>query len=130
MDVNKLSKRYARQCILLVVAMTLLGFLVVSVWSRNELVVPLVVSAVFVLVVELATAFVWRWVALKHQDMLPSFFTGASGVRFLGALAVMFVWFLVSERQSMLMFFVVFLIYYMVSLIHHSIFFSKTSNRM
>ena len=130
MDFDKLSKRYARQSILLTTALALLGLLVANVYQPSGIIIPLVVSSLFVLITELASAFLWRWVAVKHSDMLPSFFTGVSGFRFLLALAVMFVWYLATNRQSIITFFVVFLIFYLVSLIHHSIFFSRVSNRL
>jgi hypothetical protein len=67
----------------------------------------------------------------EHQpDMLPTFFTAVSGFRFLLALIVLGVWYFVADRASMLTFFVVFLVFYMASLIHHSIFFSRVSNRL
>ena len=130
MDFDKLSKRYARQSILLTAGLALLGLLVANVRQTDGIIVPLVVSSLFVLVMELTSAFLWRWVAVKHSDMLPSFFTCVSGFRFLLALAVMFVWYMVTNRQSTITFFVVFLVFYFVSLIHHSIFFSRVSNRL
>ncbi len=130
MDFDKLSKRYARQSILLTTGLALLGLLVANVYQTSGIIIPLVVSSLFVLVTEVASAFLWRWVAVKHSDMLPSFFTGVSGFRFLLALVVMFVWYLATNRQAIITFFVVFLIFYFVSLIHHSIFFSRVSNRL
>ena len=130
MDFDKLSKRYARQSILLTAGLALLSLLVANVRQADGIIVPLIVSSLFVLVMELSSAFLWRWVAVKHSDMLPSFFTGVSGFRFLLALAVMFVWYMVTNRQSTITFFVVFLVFYFVSLIHHSIFFSRVSNRL
>ena len=130
MDFDKLSKRYARQSILLTTGLALLGLLVANVYQTSGIIIPLVVSSLFVLVTEVASAFLWRWVAVKHSDMLPSFFTGVSGFRFLLALVVMFVWYLATNRQAIITFFVVFLIFYFVSLIHHSIFFSRVSSRL
>jgi hypothetical protein len=61
--------------------------------------------------------------------MLPTFFTALSGARLLLALAVMFVWYLTDANDSMLHFFLVFMAFYVVSLVHHSIFFARVSNR-
>lgn len=130
MDINQQTKKYIVQCIILVFVLNLLGHLVMRFWAF-DIVVPMAVSMIFVLVVEIASVLIWRWVALKHRDMLPSFFTGVSGFRFLLALAVMFVvWYVVEDTKTMKTFFIVFLIYYMTSMIHHSIFFSKMSNRL
>jgi hypothetical protein len=130
MDINQQTKKYIVQCIILVFVLNLLGHLVMRFWAF-DIVVPMAVSMIFVLVVEIASVLIWRWVALKHRDMLPSFFTGVSGFRFLLALAVMFVvWYVVEDAKTMKTFFIVFLIYYMTSMIHHSIFFSRMSNRL
>ena len=95
-----------------------------------DLLAAQIVSTLFILVFEITTVLVWRWVTLKHQNMLPSFFTGVSGFRFLGALLVMSVWYLVVGKENIMVFLVVFFVFYFVSLIHHSIFFSRMSKRL
>jgi hypothetical protein len=45
------------------------------------------------------------------------------------ALLVMFIYYLVYGRDSMLFFFMVFMVFYFASLAHHSIFFAKVSNQ-
>jgi F0F1-type ATP synthase assembly protein I len=129
MDINNESRRYIIQSVVLFCLLTLFGGLAMTLWSFDML-NAMIVSGCFVLVIDLASGFIFRWVATRHADMLPSFFTGVSGFRFLGALAVMAIWYATSDRASLMTFFVVFLIYYMVSLIHHSIFFSRISNRL
>ena len=95
-----------------------------------DLLAAQIVGTLFFLVFEITTVLVWRWVALKHRNMLPSFFTGVSGFRFLGALLVMSVWYLVVGKENIMVFLVVFFVFYFVSLIHHSIFFSRMSKRL
>ena len=129
MDINNESRRYIIQSVVLFCLLTLFGGLAMTLWSFDML-NAMIVSGCFVLVIDLASGFIFRWVATRHADMLPSFFTGVSGFRFLGALAVMAIWYATSDRASLMTFVVVFLIYYMVSLIHHSIFFSRISNRL
>jgi F0F1-type ATP synthase assembly protein I len=128
-DIDKLSKRYARQELLLTAALFLITLLVMRVWYLDELLVPVIVSAAFTLVVSTALAVIWRRVATKSPDSLPTFFTAASAFRMLLALAVMFVYYLVNGRDAMLVFFLVFMAFYLVSLIHHSVFFARVSNR-
>ncbi len=95
-----------------------------------DLLAAQIVGTLFFLVFEITTVLVWRWVALKHRNMLPSFFTGVSGFRFLGALLVMSVWYLVAGKENIMVFLIVFFVFYFVSLIHHSIFFSRMSKRL
>ena len=129
MDINNESRRYIIQSVVLFCLLTILGGLAMSLWSL-DLLRALVVSGCFILAIDLTSGLIFRWVATRHADMLSSFFTGVSGFRFLGALAVMAIWYTTSERSSMMLSIVVFLIYYMASLIHHSIFFSRISNRL
>lgn len=127
-NVDKLSKSYMKQGLFLTVALALLTLLVMQVW-QFDLLVETIVSVVFSLIVCWTIGLVWRWVAKNHQESLPTFFTAVSGFRLLLALAVMFVYYLVCGRSAMLPFFLVFMVFYFASLIHHSIFFAKVSNR-
>ena len=129
MSIQEESRNYIVQSIVLCCILTICGFVAMKVWSL-DLWTPIIVSLCFILVVDIASALVFRWVATKHSDMLPTFITGVSGFRFLAALVVMAVWYVLSDRTSMMQFIMVFLVYYMASLIHHSIFFSRVSSRL
>ena len=127
-DVEKLSKVYLKQGVFLTVALSLITLLVMQV-KPVDLAVPVVVSSSFALFVCIAIGLVWRRVAQRSPESLPTFFTAVSGFRLLLALAVMFVYYLVDNSNSMLRFFLVFMAFYIVSLVHHSIFFARVSNR-
>ena len=129
MSIQEESRNYILQSIVLCCILIICGFVAMKIWSL-DLWTPIIVSLCFILVVDIASALVFRWVATKHSDMLPTFITGVSGFRFLAALVVMAVWYVLSDRTSMIQFIMVFLVYYMASLIHHSIFFSRVSNRL
>ena len=129
MDINKLSVSYLRQELYLSVGLFLIALLVMRVWFVDGLLTPAIIATVFTLVVSAVIALVWRRVAKRSPESLPTFFTAVSGFRLLLALAVMFVYYLVFGRSAMLLFFVVFIVYYFVSLAHHSIFFARVSNR-
>lgn len=127
-NIDKLSKNYMKQGLCLTVALALLTLLVMRVWFL-DLLAAVIVSAAFTLVVCGAIGLIWRRVAKHSPDSLPTFFTAVSGFRLLLALAVMFVYYLVDSQNSMLRFFLVFMAFYFASLIHHSIFFARVSNR-
>ena len=126
-DVRKLSKDYLKQGLYLTVALSLVTLLVMQVWYF-DLLSAVIVSAAFTLVVCLVIGLVWRRVAERSPESLPTFFTAVSGFRLLLALAVMLVYYLV-DKESMLRFFLVFIAFYFVALAHHSIFFARVSNR-
>ena len=129
MDIDKLSMSYLRQELYLAVGLFLLTLFVMRVWFIDGLLIPAIVSVVFMLVVSGVIGLVWRRVAKRSPESLPTFFTAVSGFRLLLALAAMFVYYLVFGRSAMLLFFVVFMVFYFVSLAHHSIFFARVSNR-
>jgi len=129
MNINQLSKRYLRQELFLTVGLFLITLLVMRVWFLDELLTPAIVSAIFTLVVSAVIGLVWCRIAKGSPESLPTFFTAVSGFRMLLALAVMFVYYLVCGRGAMLLFFLVFMAFYVVSLAHHSIFFARVSNR-
>ena len=127
-SVEKLSKNYMKQGLFIAVGLTLITLLVMQVWFL-DLLTPAIISAVFALVMCWTIGLIWRRVAKRSPESLPTFFTAVSGFRLLLALAVMFVYYLVDTHDSMLRFFLVFMAFYIVSLIHHTIFFARVSNR-
>ena len=129
MDINKLSISYLRQELYLAIGLFLIARLVMRVWFLDDLLTPTIIATVFTLVVSAAIGMIWRRVAKRSPESLPTFFTAVSGFRMLLALAVMFIYYLVFGRSAMLLFIVVFLVFYFVSLAHHSIFFARVSNR-
>ena len=106
-DVRKLSKGYLKQGLFLTVGLSLITLLVMQVWYL-DLIIPVLISAVFTLAVYLVIGLVWRQVALSTPENLPTFFTAVSGFRLLLALAVMFVYYAI-DKDSMLRFFLVFM---------------------
>ena len=129
MDINKLSISYLRQELYLAIGLFLIALLVMRVWFLDDLLTPTIIATVFTLVVSAAIGMIWRRIAKSSPESLPTFFTAVSGFRMLLALAVMFIYYLVFGRSAMLLFVVVFLVFYFVSLAHHSIFFARVSNR-
>ena len=127
-SIKKLSIAYMRYGVMVAVALALVGLMVMQIWFL-DLLTPIIVSVVFSLVTCVAIAQIWKRVAQNSSDSLPTFFTAVSGFRLLLALAVMFVYYLVDNQDSMLRFFMVFIVFYFGMLIHHSIFFARINNR-
>ena len=127
-SIKKLSVAYMRYGVMVAVALALVGLMVMQIWFL-DLLTPIIVSVAFSLVTCVAIAQIWKRVAQSSPDSLPTFFTAVSGFRLLLALAVMFVYYLVDNQDSMLRFFMVFIVFYFGMLIHHSIFFARINNR-
>ena len=126
--IRKMSINYMRQGLYISAALFLLTLLVMQVWFL-DLLTPAIVSVSFTLLVCITIGVVWNYVAKNSPDSLPTFFTAVSGFRLLLALAVMFVYYLLDSNDTMLRFFIVFMVFYVASLAHHTIFFARVSNR-
>ena len=125
-NIKKLSIAYMRYGVMVAVALALVGLMVMQIWFL-DLLTPIIVSVAFSLVTCVAIAQIWKRVAQNSPDSLPTFFTAVSGFRLLLALAVMFVYYLVDNQDSMLRFFLVFIVFYFGLLIHHSVFFARNN---
>lgn len=128
-DIVKLSRRYIRQSLCISFGMFLLSLFVINVFHFDYLLTPVIVSFIFSIVVDVADAVIWGKVASNHAESLPTFYTAVSGFRMLLALAVMFAYYLICGSDSMLTFFLVFMAFYLMLLLHHSIFFARVSKR-
>jgi hypothetical protein len=126
--IRKMSINYMRQGLYISAALFLLTLLVMQVWFL-DLLTPAIVSVSFTLLVCITIGVVWNYVAKNSPDSLPTFFTAVSGFRLLLALAVMFVYYLLDSNDTMLRFFIVFMVFYVASLAHHTVFFARVSNR-
>ena len=94
-NIDKLSKEYMRQELMLTAAVFLVALMVMQVWLL-DLLTPIIIGTCFTFVVFVTIGLVWRRVAKSSPESLPTFFTAVSGFRMLLALAVMFVYYLVA----------------------------------
>ena len=127
-EIAKFRWQYVLQTIV-AVALLLLAVLSLSMFAHVDgLVAPLVVSVVFALVIELADICVWSRVTVRNAGMLPTFFSAVSGFRMLLALATLAGCYIAVGRDAMLKYCLVFMVFYLWIIIHHSVFFSRVSN--
>lgn len=124
-DIDKIAWKYARQSIAVIAGMTLALLLMMQVLYLDNLLTPIIVGTVFALIVELLDILLWRRIATNSPDSLPMFFLGVSGFRILSAIAVLFVYYFVSDSDTMIAFFLTFMAYYIAIMIHHTLFFAE-----
>lgn len=125
-SIEKRYWKYLRQGVSLCAALFFLLLLVAL--QYPSLVLPLAVSAAYALVVEVADAIAWRKVAAGSPDSMPTFFMAVSGLRFMVALVVMFVYFLLAGKTGkadMGIFILIFALFYVAVLLHHTLFFAR-----
>ena len=96
--------------------------------SGNEwIIVPAIVSALYTLAIVVAEGLLWGRVASRSVDALTTFYSAVSGFRMLLTIVVMFGYYLAFGRDGMLGFLSVLASFYVVMLVHHSIFFGMKS---
>lgn len=129
---NEIDIRYWKYIRQGVTLMAVLFFLtLVLAMSYPSVTLPLIVSAVYALFVEIGTVTAWRKVATVAPDSLPSVFLAISGGRFMLALVVMFVYFLLvgkTGKGDMLTFVLIFAAFYLSAVLHHTLFFTHKHN--
>ncbi len=124
-DIEHIGWQYRKQGTIIVGALFLIALLAVNIGRFDAIVTPLIICACYALLFEIVEGVVWTKIAKDSTESLPNFFMAVSGVRMLTALAVMFVYYLVAGRDAMLVFFLVFAVFYIAILGHHTIFFRR-----
>lgn len=94
-----------------------------------ELLNPVTISAIFMILTSVVIGLVWRKVAISAPDSLPTFFMAVSGFRMLLALFTLLGCYIAVGRSNMAPYIIVFMIFYFLALIHHSIFFARINNK-
>ena len=127
--VGKQKWRFICQSLITLALLAIGVYGVAELWLGYAVALPLLVSSVVFLIIEMADILVWSRVAIKSPDSLPTFFLGVSGFRMLLCVLVFFVYYLVVERQAMLLFLCVFALFYLAMLVHHATFFSNDKRK-
>ena len=128
-DEDKIARRYAGIGLMLILVLWLMSILVATLRPEWQLMSPIWVSTGFSLIFLLGFAVLWRWVVRKHKDSVTTLYSVVSGFRMLMALFTLFIVFLVVGRAAMLPYVLVFMIFYLVMVAYHSIYFSRITNR-
>lgn len=124
-SIKRAGRRYLRQGLGFVGTIFLVAMLVAIIGRFNFIIIPLIVSAAYALIFEIAVAESWAKVAEKDSESLPLYFMAISGIRMLSALVVMFGYYYAAESNGMLAFFLVFAAFYAVVLVHYVVFFGR-----
>ena len=131
LEKKEIAKESRRFIIGSVIAVVLLAVAVTAVsWLTDieGLAAPLAVGVAFTLVVESADILVWRKVAQKGSiDALATFLSAVSGFRMLLALLTLVGCYIAVGGDAFVKFLVVFAVFYLWIIVHHSVFFSRIS---
>ena len=129
MDVDKVAKRYVGIGALIVIALTMIGIFLSSFRPEWDMIAPVWVSAGFSVFFLISFAFLWRWIIKSNRESLTTLYSVVSGLRMVMALFTLFICSLVVGRDAMLPYVSVFMVYYLVMIGYHTVYFSKITNR-
>ena len=128
MDVDKTAKRYVGLGLLVIIGLWLASILVATFRPEWQLMAPIWISTGFCVVFLVAFAILWKWVVKNHRDSITTLYSVVSGFRMLMALFTLFIVFLVVGRSAMLPYVVVFMVFYLVTVAFHTVYFSRITN--
>ena len=123
-QVGKYKWRYICQSLVTLVLLAIGVYGVAGLWLGYAVALPLLVSSVVFLIIELADILIWSRVISRAPENLSTFFMGVSGFRMLLCVLVFFMYYFVVDRQAMLLFLCIFALFYVAMLVHHKLFFS------
>lgn len=127
-DIYKMSNRYIWQGLgISFILMAAVYVFATMLKGTADASLHVLIGCCFFMVVTIVEALVWRKVANGSPENQPTFIMGVTGVRLFLALAVMLAYYLVKGREAMLPFFLVFAVFYIAQLVHHSYFFSRVT---
>ncbi len=126
--ISRISKKYYKYSLRIIVGIALLSLLVVSVrFSISTFAVPLVVSVLFSLLSSWGYGAAWRGVAKSSPNNLTKLYLASSIFRLLLAGIVVIIYCLINKgkREVIFEFIIIFCTYYVALLIFDCIYFAK-----
>ena len=129
MDIDKVAKRYVGIGALIIIILWMASILVATLRPEWNLMTPIWVSTGFSVVFLVAFAFLWRWISKSKKESLTTLYSLVSGFRMVLALFTLFVCYLVVGRDAMVPYVVVFMVFYLIMVGFHTIYFSRITNQ-
>ena len=128
-QVGKHKRRFICQSLITLALLAIGVYGVAELWLGYAVALPLLVSSVVFLTIELADILIWSRVISRAPENLSTFFMGVSGFRMLLCVLVFFMYYFVVDRQAMLLFLCIFALFYVAMLVHHTLFFSGNKGK-
>lgn len=129
MDIDKVAKRYVGIGALIIIILWMASILVATLRPEWNLMAPIWVSTGFSVVFLVAFALLWRWISKEKKESLTTLYSLVSGFRMVLALFTLFVCYMVVGRDAMVPYVVVFMVFYLIMVGFHTIYFSRIANK-
>lgn len=129
MDIDKVAKRYVGIGALIIIILWMASILVATLRPEWNLMAPIWVGTGFSVVFLVAFALLWRWISKEKKESLTTLYSLVSGFRMVLALFTLFVCYMVVGRDAMVPYVVVFMVFYLIMVGFHTIYFSRITNK-
>jgi hypothetical protein len=129
MNIGKTALIYNKVLICILAGLTMLGLLTMQLTGLSVLLYPMVISVVFSFVCGWAYIQGWKAIARRAPESMPKYYLAGSAFRLMAAAIVLLVYCVVErhEIQTIKWFAIVFIVYYIVTLVFDAVFFAKVS---
>ena len=126
-QIDKTSKRYIKQSLWIVAAITFATSIAISVnWLNVSLTKALAIIALYTVIINLTYGYTWKHIAKSAPTAIGRFYLAASSARLITSAIVIISFCLINQndREGIRSFILLFIAYYLVMLIFDSIFFA------
>lgn len=126
-NIDKVSRTYGKISLWLISGLTLAGLLIAQALMRSNFIIPLVVSAVFYLVINIFYGKAWKAIACSSPNSLGKFYMAGSMAKMFITLAAVIIGAIVwrNNKEMLVAFVSVFVAFYLANLILDSAYFFK-----
>lgn len=129
MNINNTARRYVGEGLLLIIFLWMVNIVIACLLPEKNLMAPTWVSTGFSVAFLIGFALLWRWIASSKKESLTTLYSVMSGFRMILALFTLFICYLVVGRDAMAPYVIIFMIFYLVMVGFHSIFFARRTNK-
>lgn len=124
------TRRYEKLSLWIIATITLVGLIAMNVFGLFSLLIPFIISALYSIVITFAYSKAWKAVAKTSPNSLTKFYLAASAFRMFFSAFVILVFCIISrQRDAILEFVTVFIIFYIILLIFDCVFFAWLEKR-
>lgn len=128
-DIKEATTQYVIQVFIIAYLLRLVTYVVQYAMGLTPSFAPMAIGYGFYIVTAGIFCVIWKKVATSNPEMLTTVYMATSGFRMLLALATLTVVYIVVGREQMMPYAVVFMIFYLVAVGHHSYFFARFNNK-
>lgn len=129
-EIKKRSDKYLYWSVAISMCLYLIAVVCDALFDYTyQLTKPAAFSAAFCIVTSIIIGTLWKWVAKNSEEMLTTFYASTNAFRMLLALASLTVCYFVVGSEDITRYVWVFMVFYIIVIAHHAIYFAHITNK-